>query len=371
MGDTAMMLNHCELAILFVANFIMLLLVLPVSVYINNCKLNVGCLMKVNVDRFSKVFSLLIIFNILFTYNTGAQVLFRESDDISFLGAILNPSYAFPLFYISCRNRVNKYFFIAVVFLYCFSEIQKGWTGFLMLIFSLELFFFFKRRRSKIKNIIFIFAAPLIVLIMGGYVYSVVYPMKQYFRNQGEASYITYTQSIDSIASRLTFFPVAIGGYQKADEVREIYKHENIELKEFEGIFKPILPTFVMGSKNFSSLNSDVKAPYFGNDLKTSADMGGVVYLYILFLISPLDMFLVLLFTILMFIFVKLFYDSISEYRGQYVMLIYLCVFNVAYTFSPEHVFSRAFFSIWYVIPILFLTGSVHLRRRRFVGVSR
>ena len=312
--------------------------------------------------KFIFLYVVIVLFDLIFTAFTGVGVLFSNAESkYSFLTAIFNPVFLFPIFYLFFRKKISGLVFFVIVVLFSFGQLQKGWTGFFLLIFFFELYFLFQVV-SKKKKLMLVFIVPVFVMFVGSYFYMIVEPYKNEIRGLGYNP-ITYAEGFEKLTSRLTYFPVSLAAYQRADEVVQYYQMEDIQLKEFYGFFKPLVPGSLMPNKDFRSLNNNVKQPYFNLENNTTSDVGFFSWNYILIKSSPLDFFVNLLLIVFCVILIKFVYDSFSSKKGQFDFIIYLILFSVFYTTAPEVVFSRNFFGIVILLPILFLFGGFVLRR--------
>lgn len=345
-------LGQVSLFLFFMLNIVGFLMVLFLAFCLNKFRVKTAFNLVISNQRFLLFYGLILVFDLVFTNLTGTGVLFQSStSSVAFLGAILNPVYLLPIFYLKFRYSLNKVLFFFFLILFSLSQFQKGWTGFLLLLFFLELVCFLRGRRSSF--VLFCgLAAPIFVLFFGAFIYQLVIPIKEAVRGQPERD-VSYAVSLEALSSRLTFFPVAVAGVQEANAVAEFYLSEDKVLKEAWGFFKPILPSFLMNDKDFRSLNNNVKQPYFEIDGSTSADLGFVAYNYILSLASVSDLIFSILLTLLALTMLKVFYDLISEYPSQFDFLIYLVIFSVFYTASNEHVFSRNLLGVFYLLPLM------------------
>ncbi len=97
-----------------------------------------GYKLKINARRFLVFFVVICLANIVFVVRTGVGVVNSEAkSSVSFLFAIINPDYLFPLYYvfgkeyyIKKKQALYKLYFYAGVVIYSILEFAQGWTGF-------------------------------------------------------------------------------------------------------------------------------------------------------------------------------------------------------------------------------------------------
>jgi hypothetical protein len=322
-------------------------------------------LFNVRKARLTKFFTILVTVDLLFTLSTGYGTVFRhETGPFSFLTGLIDPSWLFPVFYIFTRQSIRTFWFFSIVLLFGLGQILKGWTGFLLAVFFLELFFQMQRISFR-KQLAVVVCTPFFVLILGGLIYSFITPVKNSIRGFETAS-AGHWEGIRELGSRLSFLPVSVGGIQAVESVSGLYRAEGYTLKEALGFLKPIVPRSLMPDKEFRSLNNNVLNAYYEQyGVNQSADLGIVAYAYLLFVASPLDATLNLILAFILLFLFKFFYDSISPVKGYLDFLVYLIVFKVFYTFSIEHVFARDFISLIFVSVLLFFTGTLKVVSRR------
>ncbi len=201
---------------------------------------------------------------------------------------------------------------------------------------------------------------------MGSIFYQYVYPIKNKIRGL-DGREITYIEAVVKLTNRMTNFPIAVGTYEKLEEVKDYYLEDNITLKEFQSFFRPISPRTLMENKEFRNLNNNVLQPFY-NDITaaTSSDIGILMYAISLFHSSPLDAFLWLTISLIMLIFAKIFFDNIEQERGQFDFVFFLLICSLFYTASLEIVFAYGFFGVLYFIPILLFLGIIRIKKNVF-----
>jgi hypothetical protein len=320
----------------------------------------------VNLKRLNFFYFLLLVANIIFFIKTGVGLASGgKSSPISFIFAPLNVGVIFPIFYILCRkSRENKYFFWVNAFLFSTLSLIKGWTGFLLLIAIFEIYFFLKTTRNKSSiKLLMILLVPIIIFLAGGKVYQYLYTYKFEVRGMGTIE-LSYTDAVIHLVDRLTFFPIAVGVYEKNTEIKRLYFQDGVEYKEIQGLFRPLVPRVLMPNKEFRSLNNNSKQAFmpFLSD-KTSNDIGFVMYGISLFSINFIEGLAWLIFSVMLIFFVKILLDSLEQFKGQFNLLYFLQLIKFYNTASLEVVFGNGYLYLVYIFPVFFALGIIKLKR--------
>lgn len=188
----------------------------------------------------------------------------------------------FPIYYFLYRDKVTKKY-LFVIFLYCVLKVVQGWSGFILSLFFMEVFY--RIYKGKL-GIYFILLIPVVILC-GGFVYKIFYPIKIYFRT-GKNESITYLESLVKLVTRLSCFSNSCAAY----EFREnMFKFNSILSREHAEIlyyFNAFVPSFVY-DKSFAPLNQTLLLAVFnGRGGISNFDLGSTYY-YLLFKLSIFD----------------------------------------------------------------------------------
>jgi len=319
-----------------------------------------------NKQRFALFYFIWLLISFIFMMLTGVGVLLSQATSpYSPIFSFLNVSALFPIYYFVFRESTfNRYIFWLTVVLFVAYKMFQGWSGVFLLLFSFELYIFFKNRVLNIyKRIAVIFLSPFLFIFIGAIFYQYIYPIKNQIRGL-DGSAITYVEAVVKLTNRMTNFPIAVGTYEKLDEVKYYYMQDNNIVKEFQGFFRPITPRVLMKNKEFRSLNNNVLEPFYPDiTASTSSDIGILMYAISLFYCSPLDALLWLTISFVMIIFAKIFYDNIEQERGQFDFVFFLLIWSFFYTASLEIVFAYGFFGVLYFIPILLILGIIRIKK--------
>ena len=247
-------------------------------------------------------------------------------------------------------------------------QIIKGWTGFVLIIFFMELYFFYinskKKRRFLFSNRFFyVLIVPLSILFLGAFVYQGLYVLKNNVRDVA-VSKITYSESISLLANRLTNFPISLGAYVKQDQILSSYIKSS-ELNELRGFVRPILPASLMNDKSFRAINNSVMLPFYASYQESSSvDVGFAMYYYLLLRADPVDAIFSLCLTCFLFGMCVLLIKLFSSNSKDLDLLVFFIAFSIIYTVSNEMVFSRQYLMMIVYFFVMVLLGVVKFRKR-------
>jgi hypothetical protein len=321
----------------------------------------------VSSEKLNIFFFLLVIINIIFFIETSVGLVGGESESkYSTVFAVLRVEVVFMLFYPFCRkSKKMRFLFWASVILYSVLSLMKGWSGFLLLIVFFELHFFFKDRKINLrKQLVIITIIPLFVFIVGGIAYQKVYPYKMDVRGFMVPEPKLY-EAVDKLVSRLSFFPISVGTYEKHNEMERLYHEDGVAFKELKGSLRQLVPRFIMKEKDFRSLNNNSKQAVMPSlSASTSNNFGFVMYGITLFSISFLEGSLWLMITGAMVFATKATFDLLEQYPGQLDILYFFMLAGVYNNASLETAFGNSYGYLVFIIPVLFILGIIKVRRQ-------
>lgn len=324
---------------------------------------------RVNTLRLVNVFFCILVVQLVFLVVTGVgRVGSQATSPYSPVFALLNIDSLFGIFYFLSKKsiKVNKFYFWLVVITYLIFKLLQGWSGVILLISFFELFFYFTGRSIRPwPRVIIIVLIPLCLILSGAKVYQYVFPYKFEIRGMGIFK-VNYFESVDNLTNRLTFFPIAVGAYERKDEIERLALQEDTIFREIKGFFRPFAPRFLMTHKEFRSINNLVKQAFYPDiEAGTSADIGLIMYVILLFSINMTEGLLWIFFTATLLLINKFIIDSFEQFRGQLNFIYFLLVFKLCYTASLEVVFSYGSIGILFLLPLLFATGVIKIKRFR------
>lgn len=321
---------------------------------------------KINPRRLASVFFGLVIAQLIFLIVTDVGRIGSQATNIySPIFAALNVDALFGFFYILAREdiKLKKIYFWLIVITFLIFKILQGWSGVILLILFFELHVYFKSRKIKPwSRVLIISLLPLFLILSGGKLYHYVFPYKFEIRGL-EIDEIDYAESVVNLTNRLTFFPIAVGAYERSDELKLNALNDETSFREFKSFFRPFLPRFLMENKEFRSTNNLVMQAFYPNiESTTSSDMGFVMYIFSVFSSEMIDGILVLILTALLLLINKFVIDSFEQYRGQLNFLYFLLIMKLYYTGSPEIVFSYGSIGVLFLLPLLFATAAIRFK---------
>tara|TARA_R110000823_G_scaffold145002_1_gene275191 strand:- start:8620 stop:9765 length:1146 start_codon:yes stop_codon:yes gene_type:complete len=317
--------------------------------------------------RFNVAFFLILLGNIAFFINTKVGLAGGGGGEskYSIIFAPLKVQVIFFLFYIFCRKSPEfRFLFWVNVVLFIIFSLMQGWTSFFLTIAIFELHFFFQFKRISLPNrILIICFAPLLLFLLGGAVYKEAYPYKFEARGQS-VSDLGYLEAVDKLVTRLSFFPISVGVYEKNQEVTKLYDNSSISFKELRGAFRQILPRFLMEQKEFRSLNNNAVQAFMPDlTAHTSSSFGFLIYGVTLFSISIFEGILWLLMSVFSIFILKYIFDSLEQYPGQFNILYFLLILKLYRDASFESVFGDSYAYLLYILPVFIIFGVIKRRR--------
>ncbi|HIF9248506.1 TPA: oligosaccharide repeat unit polymerase [Photobacterium damselae] len=350
-----------EIFFWYFVNFLSVLLLFFLYKLISKYRIVIGYSIDIKYQKLNYLMSALLIINLLFIINTGVGVVgSHTTSPFTPLVFFLKPDTFFYIYFLIFRPKIGEFkiIFIINIVLFCLLKFSQGWSGFVFLLFFIELYYRFNQ--ISIKKIIYIMIAPFLIILLGGGVYSKVYVLKNEIRGNDVDS-ISFYEGVEHLANRLSYLPITIGGVQNKEKIIDLYQSDGYQLKEFKSVLRPLVPSVLFKNKDFRTLNNVVMQSYYPNITKsTSSNFGLPLYIYLLYSISPLDAFLYIGLVIIFVFLMKLTYDIISPIKGQLNFLFLLGVMNLG---SLEVSFSYSFFSNITFIVIAIVIGAFKITR--------
>lgn len=311
-------------------------------------------------------FLLLIQLSFLLKTGIGKITVGEQSNNDNFATPIfsfLKPDPFIYLYYILIRSKsgftikTNKLFILNMI-IFSLFKIMQGWTGFIFILFFIEMLF-----RQRKKQSLKLLLLPVFVIFIGGFIYQYAYVMKNQIRGNNIET-ISYIDGVSLLVNRLTMIPNSLGAYQNYDRIVSLYRDENIIAKEAKAFFRPIIPGSFM-NKDFRNLNNNVMNSYTPDLNKlTSSDFGIVMYFSILYEASIWDFLISSIASIFLLIFAKIYFDTMAQYSGQFDFLLFLIIFKLIYTVSLENVFAQGFIPYIFITIVLILFKAINIKKR-------
>jgi len=361
--------GQVELYGLYILNLMSFLFIYFAYKLASSIHINAHVKFKINSKLLTHVIFVVCFLHILFVTMTGVgRVGSGNKNDVSFLFNMLDPKYIFPLFYVLVKSdgayyAKTKVKFYAVVVSYCILKIVQGWSGYLLLIALLEAHFFFKNRQySKCNEAMIVMVAPLILMVAGGLIYKHAYEVKTYIRGAQEE--ISYGEGVDKFVNRLTFFPNSLGAIERHSDISNLYTEQGVGFKEVKGIFRPVLPSLIVGDKSYRSINNlSVQAFYPDVTAVTGSDIGLLAYTLVLLNIDVGEWAVWFAITATLTFLYKVFLDALGG--KEFNILMFLLFLKVGYTASLEFVFGYGYLGLLYWIVFSLLSGVMNIQVQR------
>lgn len=314
---------------------------------------------KYNVKRLDKLYFIFLIISwtLFITAGVGRAVEGGKSS-IGYIGAILNVRTLFPFYYVLARRK--SLFYPLNILLYCGLRLSQGWTSFFLDLVLFEILIRFQHLRFNNIRKIYATIIPFIVIYVGGLVYSVIYPIKQFIRfKQISFEQLTIEDGVNKLLERTTFFPQSLASIQTVDLTAREYQTYSNTLGEIKTIFRPLIPGFMM-DKDFASLSLCIKKSFVDYEAEgTSLNVGIFSYGYSL---MKCDFLSFIIWVILMVILFKMFSLIIRSLDSKYKHVLYfILVLNIYTIGSIETVYSYMYLPLLYMCPIFLATGIVKI----------
>lgn len=315
----------------------------------------------VNNNKAHKFMLILILSHAIFTFITGAGKVNSETgSSLSFIFSFFQVESIFLFYYICCRERKKIYIFN--IFLFFIHQLQLGWTGFIFTYFIIELFLYYKKNKNIInyQNIKLFFVSGGLILL-GAKLYQYAFQFKNYVRyNNWDYFSLNYIEGLINLVNRFSFYPLYLSVFQNLDRIKILYNEEGIFLKEIAGMFRPLVPGFIMSEKLFRPLNNIFKqAIYIDITPITSANVGILSYLTALFYSDFFAGIIWVILTIILFILVSSVISSLENESINLDIIYFFMILNIVNVSALEQVFSNGFLKIFYIAPFLYLFGII------------
>lgn len=307
----------------------------------------------------------LVIAQLLFSSITGVgKVGSNSTSSYSFIFSFFRVESVFLFYYLCCREK-KKIFVInsALFFIY---RLSLGWTWFIFQYAIIELFIYFRKnpRKYKFSNIKLLFY-PTALLLIGAKAYQYFYQLKFYIRLNTWGFKLDYFDSLTALTNRFSFFPLSVSVFQNLDRIKSLYNEENILFKEVLGMFRPLVPGFLMPNKLFRPMNNVfVQAIHYDITPITSSPVGIFSYIIALFYSDFLSGIVWFLLLLLLFILVSSIIKALETEKGSLDIVYFFLIFEIYNVATLEQVYSYGYLSVFYLAPFLYLLGIIKNERR-------
>lgn len=280
----------------------------------------------------------------------------------SIFASLWGPDSIFMLYYCLCRDDFKCFARINAI-VYVLYKILLGWSGIVLLVAILELYFIFKQRNINIiKTVIITIAA----YIAGGTVYAFLYPLKYSIRYgipYNIANKLTIMEGITNLSNRLAhYLESTLFMSSNTDKVVSLYAHSG-KLAEFRSLFRPIIPSAIMHNKIFSNIGSCIYNAQSGYTGINITDNVGILYYYkLLIKCDPVSFLLCTVMFIFLIFLLKKIYNWFQTKPGQF-NIIYFWIFFNSYSIcgTLENWITNSYIKIVFFIPLFFALGIIKI----------
>lgn len=289
----------------------------------------------INRNRWNNLFLFILIVQWIFYFKTGVgKAGHSQTLKFAFIFNLFNLSIIFKFYYFICREKKIKYLLNIILFL-CL-EIGKGWTGIVFEVFLYELYFFIKNKKVYKFQII---SFEIVFLILGGYAYKFLYPLKNYIRYK-QILYIDFNQAMIKLVERISFFSHSLVAVQNRSIIKSLYKEQKINFLQIKGFFRTFIPSFVMQNKDFRGFNNLIMASVYPDITKTTSSNMGVLSLIVgLYESSIFELLVYIIFLSIEILIFKVIVDFFSVENDDINILFFIFLFEIFRDGNLETVF--------------------------------
>lgn len=287
-GNFDLELTAFEFILIVLVNIFLIPLFYGFYKVLSGIRLKTPANIVVQKKSFNYFIFFLLLSHLTFLHITGVgRILSDASSPYSPIFAALSPDFLILLYYLICRKNSGLIFFVNI-FLFSILSLSKGYTGFLLLFFIFELYFYFLNKNISFNHKVFMpFFFVFFIFFFGSLVYKILDPIKNEVRGLG-SSELSYAEALSKLSDRFTFLPASTAGLQRLSDVKVVYNDSNVELKEMFDFLRPITPSFFFDKNSFNSLGNDVQRVYKPDITPaTSSDLGIFSYTVMLLVAEP------------------------------------------------------------------------------------
>lgn len=317
--------------------------------------------MKVNKKRMHIFYFVCLVISAYGTIVYGiGRVGGNVTTSLSFLFNIIKFSEFFPLYYVVARDERKGIYWINNV-LYCFIQVMQGWSGWILTVAVLEVFFQ-EKKSGLIRKVFKLFKARILsvlAIICGGFLYYYVSPLKNSIRYGADIKWfrITLLEGFTSLVERFCNFPVYTSAWQNMEEMQKMYQQQGIFLSEFKSIFCPIVPSFIMPNKDIRSMGNIVlQAMWPTIKTNTSTGYGFFMYWFTLAKCNWADFIITLLAFIVGCIITFCILKSFDNEEHDCQILFFMFLVSIAVGTPVSRLFGYGYIAaIYLIIPMIVL----------------
>lgn len=278
-------------------------------------------------------FSFWVMVNIIYlaiglTCPAGSYKLSR----VTFIIHLLPIDILFVIYYILNRNQNNEIIYITNIILYLVLQLAKGWTGIILKIFFLEMYF---RTKQKI-HLKFLLLIP-IIFISGVVLYQFAYPLKQAIRYGLSIYILPFSEAFVLLLNRLSMMGNMLAIFQYHSDILNLlnsFYPMNFEILKF---FRAMIPSFIatkifpLEVTYYGTIGSILwifktgVTPLYEQFIGFGPTLVGTSYL--LLLRNPIELILFYLFAILVVFYTKFILDLFRNQDIYFLLFLKLVYF--------------------------------------------
>ncbi|MGC8734947.1 MAG: oligosaccharide repeat unit polymerase [bacterium] len=306
------------------------------------------------------IFSLLLLNILFFLFVISNKAGSYNSSNISFILNIISIDAIFPIYYFLNRTNGNRFIYILNTLIYVILTLGKGWTGIIFMIFIFELYFRFKQK----VHLKYLLAIPMLIII-GSFLYQLIYPLKIYIRYGTEIEPISFLESTGLLIGRLSMISNLVAIFQYKSEILslidslypinfEILKFIRVQVPSF--IAKEFFPYEIFEYGTIGSIlflfKIGISYPIEGVATGFGSPLLGTLYL--LFLRNPIEALLFLLFSLFVIFCIKFLLD-LFKCNHIYFPFFFNLIYFIREGGEIVLAFGKIFFSLTVFVIIIIL----------------
>lgn len=314
---------------------------------------------KINDSKFTVFMFFYLILYTVYALCSGDVRAGSEKVTSSSIFASLWPPNGIFLFYYCIEREKHKCSVYLISVLFVVYNFMNAYTGIIFMLPIIELYF---RKRKKMQK----FLAPLAAggaVVLGGGLYSILYPLKFYLRNGSSPNPLSLIDGINNLCLRFSHLKTTVYSKNNFQIIINKYKLQAIDLIEAKGFFRPLIPSLLYENKLFSNFGSIVHNLQTGYSLSNGSDSPDILTYANLIIKSDLWGFILWVLLIIICLYVIRYICCCFQYKnGQFDILYFWIIVNgMSICGNLESLFSGTYLKIIFFIPLLWVTGVIRI----------
>lgn len=326
---------------------------------------------EINYKRFNFFMTIYLLIMIIYGIKTGDGAAQKaELQSHSIFASLWVPNSIFTFYYCLCREKYKTFTRINAV-IYILYRILLGWTSVLLLVAIFEIYYLFKNKNINIFKVVGI---TVLSFVGGGFLYSILYPLKYSIRYSvpfGFSNRLSFLEGLNHLTNRIAHLDVSLFVNNYSNAVVQLYKQQNVTTPEFQAIFRPLIPGFLMKEKIFSSIGSciyNARSGYRGINI---TDNCGILYYYkLLIQCNVLDFILCGLMFVFFVWLLKILYNMFQTEPNQFQILYFWMFMSYGTCGTLENWIANSYIKIIFFIPLLVVLGVIKPKYKKKMGVK-